>query len=226
MRSAPMPKEKPRAGAGGPPEPPGSPDDAALVRAVRAGDREAFGTLVARHGGALVRFARVFLRDPSAAEEVVQDAWLAALEGLDRFEGRASFRTWLFRILANRARTRATREGRSVPLSALEPAEGDEGVDPSRFRERGHWADPPSGWREESPERLAVLAETRGILEAAIAELPEGQKAVIVLRDVEGMETEEICNLLDITETNQRVLLHRARTRVRAALERYLRGRS
>jgi len=203
----------------------GSTDDAALVRAARDGDREAFGTLVDRHGGALLRFARLFLRDGAAAEETVQDTWLAALDGIERFEGRSSFKTWIFRIAANRARTRAVKDGRTVPFSALEPADADEGVDPARFKENGHWSDPPSGWREESPERLVLLAETRGVLEAAIAELPESQRAVLVLRDVEGEEAEEICALLDITVTNQRVLLHRARTRVRAALERHMRGR-
>lgn len=200
-------------------------DDAALVRAARAGDGRAFGALVARHGGPLERFVRLFLKDAGVAEEVAQDAWLAALEGIEAFEGRSSFRTWLFRIAANRARSRAVRDGRTVPFSALEPAGEEDGIDPGRFREGGHWSEPPAGWRDESPERLAVLAETRGVIEAAIAGLPEGQRAVIVLRDVEGMETEEICNLLGVTETNQRVLLHRARTRVRAALERYMRGR-
>lgn len=200
-------------------------DDATLVRAARAGDGNAFGALVARHGGPLQRFVRLFLKDAAAAEEAAQDAWLAALEGLESFEGRSSFRTWLFRIAANRARSRAVRDGRTVPFSALEPAGEEDAVDPGRFRPGGHWSEPPSSWREESPERLAVLAETRGVLEAAIAALPEGQRAVIVLRDVEGLETEEICNLLGVTETNQRVLLHRARTRVRAAIERYMRGR-
>lgn len=220
-----MPREKPPAGIAGSSASSGSPDDEALVRGALAGDREAFGALVARHGSALLRFARVFLRDAAAAEEVVQDTWLAALDGLERFEGRSSFRTWLFRILANRARTRAVRDGRSIPFTALDPPD-EEGVDPSRFAGSGHWSVPPSGWREESPERLALLAETREVMEAAIAELPEAQRAVLVLRDVEGMETEEICNLLDVTETNQRVLLHRARTRVRAALERYMKGSS
>lgn len=202
----------------------GGPGDASLLGEARAGGREAFGALVARHGGPLQRFVRLFLKDPATAEEVAQDAWLAALEGLEAFEGRSSFRTWLFRIAANRARSRAVRDGRTVPFSALDPAGEEDGVPPGRFREGGHWSEPPADWRDESPERLAVLAETRGEIEAAIAALPEGQRAVIVLRDVEGMETGEICNLLGVTETNQRVLLHRARTRVRAALERTMRG--
>jgi RNA polymerase sigma-70 factor (ECF subfamily) len=200
-------------------------DDSELVRRVRAGDRSAFAGLVRRHGGSLLRFARLFVRESSAAEEVVQDTWMAVLEGLDAFEGRASFKTWLYRILANRARTRAVREGRSVPFSALTEAEGEEpAVDPERFAPGGHWRDPPVGWTDETPERLALEAETRQVMEAAVQALPPAQRAVLVLRDEDGLETEEICNLLDLTVTNQRVLLHRARTRVRRALEEHMRG--
>jgi RNA polymerase sigma-70 factor, ECF subfamily len=201
------------------------PDDSELVRRIQAGDRAAFAGLVRRHGGALLRFARLFVRESSAAEEVVQDTWMAVLEGLDGFEGRASFKTWLYRILANRARTRAVREGRSVPFSALADLQGDEhAVDPARFKPGGHWRDPPVGWTDETPERLALEAETRGVMEAAVQALPPAQRAVLVLRDEDGLETEEICNLLDLTVTNQRVLLHRARTRVRQALEEHMRG--
>jgi len=209
--------------------PPGSgPDreDAALVRAVRAGDREAFAALVRRHGGPLLRLARIFVHERAAAEEVVQDAWVAVLESLDRFEGRSAFKTWLFRIVANRAKTAAVRSGRTVPFSALGPgdAEGEPAVDPGRFDARGEWRDPPGRWSEETPERLALRAETQALLEAAVAALPPSQRAVLTLRDVEGLETAEICNLLEITESNQRVLLHRARARVRTALERHMRG--
>jgi RNA polymerase sigma-70 factor (ECF subfamily) len=201
------------------------PDDLELVGLVRAGDRAAFAALVRKHGGALLRFARLFLREPSVAEEVVQDTWIAVLEGLGAFEGRASFKTWLYRILANRARTRAAREGRSVPFSALAETEGDAGaVDPERFDVTGHWRDPPAGWTDENPEQLALQAETRAVMDAAVAALPPAQRAVLVLRDEDGLETEEICNLLAITVTNQRVLLHRARTRVRQALESHMRG--
>ncbi len=200
-------------------------DDSELVRRVRAGDRSAFAGLVRRHGGALLRFARLFVRETSAAEEVVQDTWMAVLEGLDGFEGRASFKTWLYRILANRARTRAVREGRTVPFSALAETEGDEhAVDPERFDAGGMWRDPPVGWTDETPERLALEAETRQVMEAAVQALPPAQRAVLVLRDEDGLETEEICNLLDLTVTNQRVLLHRARTRVRQAIEEHMRG--
>ncbi len=150
---------------------------------------------------------------------------MAVLEGLDTFEGRASFKTWLYRILANRARTRAVREGRSVPFSALAGREEDESaLDPERFDAAGMWRDPPVGWTDETPERLALEAETRAVMEAAVQALPPAQRAVLVLRDEDGLETEEICNLLDLTVTNQRVLLHRARTRVRQALEEHMRG--
>jgi RNA polymerase sigma-70 factor (ECF subfamily) len=200
-------------------------DDAELVSRVQAGDRNAFAGLVRRHGGALLRFARLFVRESSAAEEVVQDTWIAVLEGLGDFEGRASFKTWLYRILANRARTRAVREGRTIPFSALAEKDGDEhAVDPGRFDADGTWRDPPAGWTEETPERLALAAETRAVMEAAVQALPPSQRAVLVLRDEDGLETEEICNLLGLTVTNQRVLLHRARARVRQALEEHMRG--
>jgi RNA polymerase sigma-70 factor (ECF subfamily) len=157
---------------------------------------------------------------------VVQDTWLAALEHLDGFEGRATLRTWLLHVVANKARTRLAREGRTVPFSALGAAgDGEEPAeDPARFAEDGHWRQPVRGWSEEDPERLALGAETRAILEAAIAALPEAQRAVLTLRDVEGLETEEICNLLGVTVSNQRVLLHRARARVRLALEQHMAG--
>jgi RNA polymerase sigma-70 factor (ECF subfamily) len=203
----------------------GADEDSALVARVQAGDRSAFAALVRRHGPSLLRFARIFVREQTAAEEVVQDTWMGILEGLDGFEGRASFKTWLYRILANRARTRAVREGRSVPFSALADAEGDEpAVDPGRFEPGGHWRDPPVGWTDETPERLALAAETRAVIEDAVRALPQAQRAVLVLRDEDGLDTDEICNLLDLTVTNQRVLLHRARTRVRQALEEHMRG--
>lgn len=196
------------------------PDERELVARLRAGDRAAFAALVARHGGALLRFARSFVRDGPLAEEVVQDAWVSALEHLDGFEGRSALRTWLFQIVANRARTRMQREGRSVPFSSLGAAgEEEAAVDPDRFAPDGHWREPPGPWSEEDPERLAQGAETRAAIEAAIAELPPAQRAVITLRDVEGLEAEEICNLLGVTLSNQRVLLHRARAKVRQALE-------
>ncbi len=199
--------------------------EAALLDRLRAGDRAAFAALVGRHAPSLLRVARSLVRDRAVAEEVVQETWLGALTGLDAFEGRSSLRTWLFQILVNRARTRFARESRTVPFSALAgPGDGDPPVDPERFDQQGAWRPPPGPWTEEDPERLAANAETRAAIEAAIQELPEAQRAVMTLRDIEGLETEEICNLLSITVTNQRVLLHRARTRVRQALERRLGG--
>jgi RNA polymerase sigma-70 factor (ECF subfamily) len=217
---APAAPERPR------PPAPVDASDGDLLRRLRTGDRAAFTSLVVRHGGALLRLALTFLRSRPAAEEVVQDTWLAALEQLDRFEGRAALRTWLFHIVANKARTRLAREGRSVPFSALGAPEDGAGpaVDPERFDARGTWKAPPEAWSEENPERLAQGVETRAALEQAIAALPDGQRAVITLRDVEGLEAEEICNLLGITVSNQRVLLHRARSKVRLALEEHMAG--
>ena len=201
-------------------------DERDLVERLRSGDRAAFATLIARHAGALLRLATSFVKDRHLAEEVVQDTWVSALEHLDGFEGRAALRTWLFHIVANKARTRLVREGRSTPFSALaSPDEGDEpAVSPDRFGQGGMWKEPPGAWSEENPERLAQDVETRAAIERAIADLPESQRAVITLRDVEGLETEEICNLLGVTVSNQRVLLHRARARVRQALETYMAG--
>ncbi len=203
-----------------------SADEHELVVRLRAGDRAAFAALVTRHGGALMRFATTFVKDRSLAEEVVQDAWLSALEHLEDFEERSALRTWLFHIVANKARTRLAREGRSTPFSALPaPAGADEpAVDPDRFGPRGMWRDPPAAWSEEDPERLALGVETRAAIERAIAALPENQRAVITLRDIEGLEAEEICNLLGVTVSNQRVLLHRARSKVRQALETFMTG--
>jgi RNA polymerase sigma-70 factor (ECF subfamily) len=208
-------------------ESPGAGDaDAELLARVRAGDRAAFGLLVSRHAGALLRVARSFVRNPATAEEVVQETWLGALTGLASFEGRASLRTWLFQILVNKAKTRLVREGRTVPFSALAAGEqrGEDAGGAELFDEAGAWLRPPQGWTEQDPERLALGAETLAAIEAAIQELPEAQRAVITLRDVEGLEAEEICNVLGITVSNQRVLLHRARAKVRQALQERLGG--
>ncbi len=198
-------------------------NEASLVVRLRAGDRTAFSALVQRSASSLLRVARSLVRDPAAAEELVQETWLAVLTGLDGFEGRSSLRTWLFRILVNKARTRFVRDGRMVPFSAL-GGPGDDAAEAGRFDADDAWREPPSTWSEENPERLVLAAETRAAIEACIAELPETQRAVITLRDVEGLEAEETCNLLAISVTNQRVLLHRARAKVRQALERRLGG--
>jgi RNA polymerase sigma-70 factor (ECF subfamily) len=157
------------------------------------------------------------------AEEVVQETWLAVLQGLGAFEGRSSLKTWIFRILSNRAKTRGKREGRMVPFPTLGGPSGEEGdepaVDPARFSPDGHWRDPPRTWGSESPEDLLLRAEIRASVERALADLPPAQRAVVTLRDVEGFESDETCAALDISEANQRVLLHRGRARVRRALE-------
>lgn len=199
-------------------------EDLRLVEALRAGDEAAFRRLVREFGPAMLRMAQLYVSSRAVAEEVVQEAWLGVLRGIDRFEGRSSLRTWIFRILTNTAKTRGMREGRSLPFSSL--ADDDEGaVDADRFlgddtRFPGHWAAPPRPW--EGAGRL-LARETREVVERAIAKLPPAQAAVITMRDVEGFDADEVCNALDITETNQRVLLHRARSKVRRALEEYMR---
>jgi RNA polymerase sigma-70 factor (ECF subfamily) len=194
------------------------------------GDEQAFATLVDRHGASMLRLARVYVRDLAVAEEVVQEAWLGVLRGIERFEGRSSLGTWLHRIVANLAKTRAAGEARSVPFSALAGADVEEegpSVPPERFRGpgdrwAGHWATPPQPWGR--PEHELLSAETRACILAAINALPQSQRRVITLRDVEGWSAEEVCNVLELSETNQRVLLHRARTKVRQALDEYLSG--
>jgi RNA polymerase sigma-70 factor (ECF subfamily) len=197
-----------------------------VVEALRAGDEEVFRALVADLGPSMLRIARQYVSSRAVAEEVVQETWLGVLRGLDRFEGRSSLKTWIFRILANIAKTRGIREGRTVPFSSLENDAGDEpAVAPERFlpddsRFPGHWAAPPRRW--EGAERL-VARETLDVVERAIAKLPPAQAIVLTMRDVEGFDAADVCNTLDISETNQRVLLHRARAAVRRALEEYLR---
>jgi RNA polymerase sigma-70 factor (ECF subfamily) len=194
--------------------------DARLLERLRAGDEAAFAELVRRYHPSLLRFARTFVPTTALAEEVVQETWLGVLKGLDRFEGRSSLKTWIFRILANTAKTRAQREARSVPFSSLGDAEGsfEPSVEQERFGRMGHWAVPPRAW----PEERLLGAETRSVLAAAIDELPPTQRTVISLRDIEGWSADEVRNVLELSETNQRVLLHRARVKVRRALEQYL----
>lgn len=201
-----------------------TPEDIAMVKRLLAGDEAAFTDLVERYHGRLLRLALVFVSDRSSAEEVVQDTWLAVLTGLPSFEGRSGLKTWIFSILSNRAKTRGRRDKRSVPFSALTASAADDepAVDPSRFKPGGWWSAPPERWDEDTPERLLVRQETRALIDEAIAALPAAQRAVITLRDVEGVDSAEVCNILEISDTNQRVLLHRARAKIRAALEQYL----
>jgi RNA polymerase sigma-70 factor (ECF subfamily) len=202
-------------------------DDHALVERLRAGDEEVFMDLVARWSPSMLRVARTYVPSRAVAEEVVQEAWLGVLTGIGRFEGRSSLRTWVFSILVNRARTRGERERRTVPFAALARDEGDgefNAVDPDRFVREGDavgaWAAPPVRWWEE-PERALASTEAVERIESEIAKLPETQRLVITMRDVLGMPSEDVRHTLDLSETNQRVLLHRARSKVRAALEDY-----
>jgi len=201
-------------------------DDEDLVMALRGGDETAFAWLLDRYDLFLRRLARTFVATPAAADEVVQETWLAVIEGIDRFEGRAALKTWVCRILVNRARTRGVRDKRSVPFSALVGADDDPTFPPDRFlpadnRWAGHWATPPTPWDELPPDRLEA-AETLAEVRAAIAGLPQPHRTVITLRDVDGWTSQEVCDVLDLTPANQRVVLHRARAKVRAALATYL----
>lgn len=198
-------------------------DDHALLDRLQAGDEGAFTVLVGRYHGPLVRLALVFVSSRAVAEEVVQETWLAVLQGLGRFERRSSFRTWLYRILTNRAKTRGVRESRTVPFSAL--GEADEpGVPAGEFQSDGHWLEPPRPWQATSPEAIALRAEAMGFLERSLADLPAKQRAVVTLRDVEGLSSDEVCNVLELSDVHQRVLLHRGRTALRRALDQHLGG--
>jgi RNA polymerase sigma-70 factor, ECF subfamily len=205
----------------------GAPDEA-LLDALREGDETAFVTLVNRYSPLMLRVALTHVRTRGVAEEVVQEAWMGVLSSLPRFEGRSSLKTWIFRILTNRAKTRGERESRCTPLSALAPPDDDgPAIDADRFlpaddpRWPGHWAAAPRDWRTLPDDRL-MAGETLQLLKAAIDRLPTRQQRVLVLRDVEGWEAEEVCAALALTEGNQRVLLHRARAAVRRKLEPYL----
>lgn len=195
-----------------------------LCAALRRGDERAFRTLVNEYHAPLRRLALSYVRRPAVADEVVQETWLGVLRGIESFEGRSSLKTWIFRILANTAKTRAEREARTVPLSSLAGDDDDPSVDPSRFLDQqhercpGHWASPPARW-DELPQEHLEGRETLALLTRAIDALPAIQKRVIVLRDIEGWPGEEVCELLGISDGNQRVVLHRARSKVRQALE-------
>jgi RNA polymerase sigma-70 factor (ECF subfamily) len=187
--------------------------DGELLARVRAGEEAAFVALAARHHTAMLRLARSFVANTHVAEEVVQDTWLVVLRGLEGFEGRSTFRGWLFAILVNRARSTGEREHRSMAVGAGEPA-----VNGSRFDAAGAWASPPRHWVEESEERMFAQGLAPSI-DAALSALPSLQRDVVVLRDIDGLSGQEACEVLEISEANQRVLLHRARSRLRQTLE-------
>ncbi len=203
-----------------------SAEDVALVGRMLAGDEAAFTHVVERYHGSLIRVAMAFVSSRDVAEEVVQDTWLAVLNGLPAFEGRSALKSWIFRILTNRAKTRGVRDKRTVPFSELSSSGSDDepAVDPDRFTSAGAWSAPPGRCDRVTPERLLLHREGRAVMEKAIAELPAAQRAVVTLRDVEGLDAADVCKVLDLSEANQRVLLHRARSKVRSALERYLSG--
>jgi RNA polymerase sigma-70 factor (ECF subfamily) len=201
-------------------------DEVAQLEALRRGDEAAFLALVRSSHSSMVRVARVFVTSEAVAEEVAQESWLAVLQGIGAFEGRSSLRSWIFSIVANRARSRAHLEARSAPFSSFEEPGDEPAVDPCRFlsadhpRWPGHWAAPPERWADEK----LLAQETLELTRQAIEKLPPAQRQVIVLRDVEGCSAEEVCATLGVSDGNQRVLLHRARSKVRAMLEPHLGG--
>ena len=202
-----------------------------LLEALRQGDEAAFSSLIDRYHTRLLRVARSYVSSEAIAEEVVQETWLGVLEGIHQFEGRSSLKTWIFRILTNRAKTRGQREHRYVSFTDAAPQgedEDDRAMEPERFHtsgpRTGHWAVPPTTWDEQTPERLLSSKEGMTLLQQAIQALPANQRQIMIFRDIEGIDSEEICQSMNISATNQRVLLHRARTKVRSVLNQYIQG--
>ena len=198
-------------------------EDARLVEALARADEATFIEVVDRYQPAMFRLALTYTSSRAVAEEVVQEAWLGLLDGIKRFEGRSSLRTWLLRIVTNIARRRAQREGRSIPFSSLdrETESGEPAVEPRRFGTDRDWSAPPQSWAGLPEDRL-FSQETMDHVRAAVEALPELQRQVIMLRDIDGLSGDEVCNVLLLSDTNQRVLLHRARSKVRARMEQYL----
>jgi RNA polymerase sigma-70 factor (ECF subfamily) len=202
--------------------------DEETVAALRAGDERTFRDLFQRHYPAMKRVARSHVPSDAVAEEIVQETWLAILTGIDRFEGRSAFGTWMFSILINQAKSHNTRERRALPFSSMSPGGCDEpAVDADRFQKDddarpGHWATPPRPWQK--PDRRALSLETRQRLKEALSQLPDRQRLIVGLRDVDGRSSAEVCELLELSRENERVLLHRGRSRLRAALDDYVNG--
>lgn len=200
-------------------------EDARLVAGLRARDEAVFAEVVDRYGATMVRVALLHLPTLALAEDAVQETWLAVFKSIDRFEGRSSLRTWVFSVLVNKARSLAAKEGRSVPLTAVETGDTGASVDPERFRTSDrHWASPPHGWSYD-PENQVLNSELHGVLRTAIGTLASPQRAVVLLRDVHGFSGSEVCRLLELSPGNQRVLLHRGRSRVRGLVESYVGAR-
>ncbi len=199
------------------------PPDVELIARLKSGDELAFRSMVAAWSPSLHRLARNFVKSDSLVEEVVQETWMGVVRGLARFEGRSSLKTWVFTILVNRSRTRGTREARTVPMSALGDDEHGP-MDPDRFGAGGTWADPPFAWRAQSADTIATTREAIEVMQQELKRLPPRQRRVVTLRDIEGIDAIDVCNLLDISESNQRVLLHRGRSKLRSALERHYRS--
>lgn len=206
-------------------------DDRVLISRLRRGEEAAFDSLVAKHHSALIRIAMGFVADREAAEEVAQDTWMTVIQSLDLFEERSSLRSWIFGILIHKAKDRGVREKRHLTFSVLESIddEREEAVDPARFHQSGeragHWAFPPQPWDDQTPEKLLASKQAVAAMRRAIDGLPPTLRTVLILRDMEGMESADVCAMLQITETNLYVRLHRARERVRQAVETYLEDR-
>lgn len=204
-------------------------DDRELVCALQRGDEAAFRRVVTMYHAGLVRTARCYVRTQALAEEVAQDTWVAVIRGIDRFGSRSTFKTWLFHIAVNQARTRALKEARSVPLPVGDDDDEGPSVPASRFLARdhprwpGHWCAEPTDWGV-LPEQVVDSGATRQLIDATIATMPALQRQVITMRDIDGLSADEVCEILDISAANQRVLLHRARSKVRARLEVHFEG--
>jgi len=205
-----------------------APSDEKVVAGLRAGDERTFRDLFACNYPVMKRVARGYVDSEAGAEEVVQETWMAIMTGIDRFEGRSALSTWMFSILTHQAKSHSAHERRALPFSSIAPRDVEEAiVDPDRFQKDdeawpGHWATPPRPWQK--PDRRLLSLEARELLKKALPELPERQRLIVALRDVEGLSAEEVCDLLGLSQENQRVLLHRGRSRLRAALEGYFDG--
>jgi RNA polymerase sigma-70 factor (ECF subfamily) len=194
-------------------------DDAQLLERLLAGDRDAFKEIVTKYHESLVRVARYYVANEASAEDVAQETWIAVLRGLERFEGRSSFKTWLFRIAVNRARTKGVKEHRVVPVDLA----SDRSLLAGRFNERGMWSDPPAPFSDSVDDAMTNAPIVR-LVHESIARLPDGARAVVTLRDVQGLSTTEVAGLLELSEANVRVILHRSRARIRSEVEAIMRA--